>query len=69
MDRRGRLAYRKEVQAIFQDPYEVYNPFFRVQHIFDMAMRHFPMARTKKEARGLIEDALQAGRHAWGRDP
>jgi len=59
MDRRGRLAYRKEVQAIFQDPYEVYNPFFRVQHIFDMAMRHFPIARTKKEARGLIEDALK----------
>ena len=30
------MDYRREVQAVFQDPYAVYNPFYRVKHIFDM---------------------------------
>lgn len=58
MNKQQRLLYRKEVQAIFQDPYEVYNPFFRVHHIFDMVMRHFKVASNRQEARDLIEDAL-----------
>ena len=28
-----RRTFRKDVQAIFQDPYEVYNPFYRVDHV------------------------------------
>ena len=58
MNREQRRLYRKEVQAIFQDPYEVYNPFFRVSHIFNMIVRHFNLTQSKKEARDLIEDAL-----------
>ncbi len=58
MNARQKLAYRKEVQAVFQDPYEVYNPFYRVQHIFDLVVRHFGIAKSRKEARELIEDAL-----------
>ncbi len=53
-----RLEYRREVQAVFQDPYAVYNPFYRVKHIFDLAIRNFKLARNKQEARDLIEDAL-----------
>jgi peptide/nickel transport system ATP-binding protein len=58
MNREQKLAYRKEVQAIFQDPYEVYNPFYRVQHIFDLVVRRFGMAHNRKAAREVIEDAL-----------
>ncbi len=58
MNGEQRSFYRQEVQAIFQDPYEVYNPFFRVAHIFDMITRHFKLARSKKEAQELIEEAL-----------
>lgn len=58
MTRQQRRIYRKEVQAIFQDPYEVYNPFYRVAHIFNMVVRHFNLTRNKKEAEDLIEDAL-----------
>jgi peptide/nickel transport system ATP-binding protein len=58
MNRAQRLAYRKEVQAIFQDPYEVYNPFYRVQHLFDMVVRNFKLAPNKREARERIEEAL-----------
>lgn len=58
MDRKQRLAYRKDVQAIFQDPYEVFNPFFRVRHTFDLVMRRFTTVRGKTETRTLIEEAL-----------
>ena len=58
MTRDQRRTYRKEVQAIFQDPYEVYNPFYRVAHIFNMVVRHFNLTRNKQEAQQLIEDAL-----------
>ncbi|NOZ27850.1 MAG: ABC transporter ATP-binding protein [Chloroflexi bacterium] len=58
MDKHQRMAYRREVQAVFQDPYAVYNPFYRVKHIFDLAIKNFKLARNKKEARELIEEAL-----------
>lgn len=54
-----KLQYRQEVQAVFQDPYEVYNPFYRVKHIFDMVISRFRLAANKKEARDVIEDALK----------
>jgi peptide/nickel transport system ATP-binding protein len=54
-----KLNYRREVQAIFQDPYEVYNPFYRVRHIFDMVISRFNLARNKVEARDVIEEALK----------
>jgi peptide/nickel transport system ATP-binding protein len=53
------LDYRRQVQAIFQDPYEVYNPFYRVKHVFDMVINRFKLAHNKKEAREVIESALK----------
>lgn len=52
------LQYRREVQAVFQDPYEVYNPFYRVKHVFDLVIKRFKLARGKREARNVIEEAL-----------
>ena len=53
-----RLQYRREVQAVFQDPYAVYNPFYRVKHIFDLVLKNFKLAGDRSEGRELIEDAL-----------
>lgn len=58
MDERQKHEYRREVQAVFQDPYAVYNPFYRVKHIFDLVIKHFKLAENKQEARELIEHAL-----------
>jgi len=58
MDKRQLMEYRREVQAVFQDPYAVYNPFYRVKHIFDMVLSNFKLAKSKEEGRDLIEDAL-----------
>jgi ABC-type oligopeptide transport system ATPase subunit len=46
------------VQAVFQDPFGVYNPFYPVRHVFDVVIKRFTLARTKGEARDLVEDAL-----------
>jgi peptide/nickel transport system ATP-binding protein len=59
MDRSQKLDYRRHVQAVFQDPYAVYNPFYPVKHIFDMVISNFKLARNKHEARDLIEEALK----------
>ncbi len=58
MTRLQRRMYRKEVQAIFQDPYEVFNPFFRVSHLFNLIIRHFNLTKNKDEAHQMVEDAL-----------
>ena len=55
-----RRAFRHDVQAIFQDPYEVYNPFYRVDHVLVTPVRKFRLAPSRAEARRLIEDALRA---------
>jgi len=59
LDRRQMITYRREVQAIFQDPYEVYNPFYKVKHVFDLVMRRFRLATDRATARQLTEDALR----------
>lgn len=59
LGRQRRIDYARQVQAIFQDPYAVYNPFYRVKHIFDLVIKNFKLARSRDEARHLIEDALK----------
>ncbi|WP_020579231.1 ABC transporter ATP-binding protein [Actinopolymorpha alba] len=59
LDRNQQLAYRREVQAIFQDPFGVYNPFYRIRHVFDVAIKRFRLASNARAARELIEDALR----------
>lgn len=59
MSRKERFDYRRQVQAVFQDPYAVFNPFYRARHIFDLIMRRFRIAPTRAEARERIEEALK----------
>src|SRR6266404_969516 len=47
-------AFRRDVQVIFQDPYEVYNPFYRVDHVLTTPVRRFGLAASRGEARTLI---------------
>jgi oligopeptide/dipeptide ABC transporter ATP-binding protein len=56
----GRRDFRHDVQAIFQDPYEVYNPFYRVDHVLTTPVRKFRLATSRAEGRRLIEEALRA---------
>ncbi len=58
MTRRQRFDYRRQVQAVFQDPYAVFNPFYHTDHIFNLVMRRFGLAENKRDARRRIAEAL-----------
>ena len=60
LDRDGRRAFRHDVQAVFQDPYGVYNPFYRVDHVLKTPLRRFRLAGSRAEARQVISEALRA---------
>jgi oligopeptide/dipeptide ABC transporter ATP-binding protein len=55
-----RRRFLTEVQVIFQDPYEVYNPFYRVDHVLETPVREFRLARSRDEERSVIVEALRA---------
>jgi len=58
MSQSERAAFRREVQAIFQDPFEVFNPFYKIDHVLTTPVRRFRLARTESERRTMIEAAL-----------
>jgi peptide/nickel transport system ATP-binding protein len=55
-----RKIFRREVQAIFQDPFEVYNPFHKVDRVLTMPLRRFGLTKSESETKKLIADALDA---------
>src|SRR5215471_8713796 len=60
MSRGDWLAFRQEVQAIFQDPFEVFNPFYRVDHLLTVPIARLRLAKSRAQARSQIEAALIA---------
>ncbi len=56
----ARLTFRREVQAVFQDPYAVFNPFYTVDHLLSVPIRYFKLARSRGAARDLMAEALTA---------
>jgi len=55
-----RRDFRRDVQAVFQDPYEVYNPFYRVDHVLNTPVNRFKLAANRAEGRELIAGSLRA---------
>jgi peptide/nickel transport system ATP-binding protein len=60
LDRRTWAEFRRNVQAIFQDPFGVYNSFYKVDHVLTTPLRKFKLARSRDEERRQIEQALRA---------
>jgi len=60
LDRDRRRAFRHDVQAVFQDPYSVDNPLYRVDHVLTTPLRRFRLAGARAEAREVISNALRA---------
>jgi peptide/nickel transport system ATP-binding protein len=58
LDRDQRRRFMRDVQAIFQDPDEVYNPFYKVDHVLQAPVANFRLAPSKAKAQALIEQAL-----------
>jgi peptide/nickel transport system ATP-binding protein len=54
-----RWQFRQDVQAIFQDPFAAYNPFYTVDHVLTVPIRKFGLASNREEAREKMGDALR----------
>ncbi|RIK35526.1 MAG: ABC transporter ATP-binding protein [Chloroflexi bacterium] len=59
MSKSERFTFRREVQAIFQDPFGTYNPFYKVDAVFDTVIGKFKLAHSKAEATKQIHEALE----------
>ena len=55
-----RMLFRREVQAVFQDPFAVFNPFYTVDHLLTVPIERFKLAKSKSEARAIMYDSLSA---------
>jgi oligopeptide/dipeptide ABC transporter ATP-binding protein len=55
-----RMTFRREVQAVFQDPFAVFNPFYTVDHLLTVPISRFKLAKSKAEAFAKMEEALTA---------
>jgi peptide/nickel transport system ATP-binding protein len=54
------LQYRREVQAVFQDPFAVFNPFYTIDHLLTVPIDKFKLTKSKKLARQMMEESLSA---------
>ncbi len=58
LDRREMFEFRRDVQAVFQDPFAVYNPFYKVDNLLSIPIKNFGLASSKAQARRMMEEAL-----------
>ena len=54
------LSFLRDVQIIMQDPYEVYNPFYKVDHVLKVPIDKFGLAKNAAQAQILMEETLNA---------
>ena len=52
--------FRKKVQAVFQNPFESFNPFLTIDDIFFETVYNYKMAENKSQAEEIINDKLKA---------
>ncbi|OAN73370.1 ABC transporter [Jannaschia sp. EhC01] len=62
MNASAKLAFRKQVQAVFQDPYACFNPFYRVDHALRFPYENFGM-------KGDVQAAMEEACTSVGLDP
>ncbi|MEN0088188.1 MAG: ABC transporter ATP-binding protein, partial [Pseudomonadota bacterium] len=54
------LEFRKNVQAVFQDPYACFNPFYRVSHALTFPFKQFGFAKSAAHMQQAMEEACDA---------
>jgi oligopeptide/dipeptide ABC transporter ATP-binding protein len=59
LNRKQRREFLHEVQVIFQDPFEVYNPYYKIDHVLGTPIKKFHLASSPHGARQLIEETLR----------
>ena len=59
MDKPARKSFRRQVQAIFQDPFEPYNPFYKVDQVLTTPVHKFKLATSRQDAEERIAASLE----------
>ncbi len=57
--KKEKTTYLREVQPIFQDPYSIYNPFYRVERVLKLALKKLAKKKSKKEIEDEIISAMK----------
>jgi peptide/nickel transport system ATP-binding protein len=55
LGRAGRNRFRQDVQAVLQDPFAAFNPFYRVRHVFDVVAPNFEVPDASRAVAEAIE--------------
>ena len=54
------LEFRKQVQAVFQDPYACFNPFYRVDHALKFPFQRFGLSQSESHTEETMYEACTA---------
>nr|MDO8135901.1 ABC transporter ATP-binding protein [Candidatus Njordarchaeum guaymaensis] len=58
MKRRDWRNYRRDVQAVFQDPYETLNPVHKIDYVLMEPIKKFKLADSKADATKMMSEVL-----------
>jgi len=59
LSKAGRKQFLLDVQPIYQDPFGVYNPFYKADHLLYVAIDKFKLAGSAAETKQMIVEALE----------
>lgn len=62
MSRAEHDDFRRNVQPVFQDPYAIFNPIYRVDRVLWKAVKKFGLTKSREEGEEMIERSLRAVR-------
>jgi peptide/nickel transport system ATP-binding protein len=57
---KDRKSWFKEIQAVFQNPFETFNPLRKVENYFFETIRNYKLVKDSKKAEDLIDQKLRA---------
>lgn len=60
LDTAGFRKFRRSVQAVFQNPFETFNPFYPVDRTLRYVIGNFGLAKSRDEVDDLIHSALRS---------
>lgn len=55
-----KLTFRKDVQAVFQDPYACFNPFYKVNHALKYPFERLGLSQGADHTQSAMEEACHA---------
>ena len=60
LSRKEKKRFRREVQPIFQDPFETFNPFNKVDYYLMNSALNFNVVKSQREAFEVVDDVLRS---------